>query len=130
MAASPLAGRGGRRRKRQHRRRRYRAKYTTLLTRAAWDKEHKARRRGTVSDNWRRVVRTFPEQTRHTKDKKEALSPLFRQPGIDLIYEPTTVFERGPSLDFLEHDCTSIQQGPAFYPVVKGNRDFLDAYLA
>jgi hypothetical protein len=25
---------------------------------------------------------------------------------------PTTVFERGPSLDFLEHDCISIQQGP------------------
>src|SRR5215470_5884882 len=97
MAASPLAGRGGRRRKRQHRRRRYRAKYTTLLTRAA--------------------MRT---------------SPLFRrQPGIDLIYEPTTVFERGPSLDFLEHDCTSIHQGSALaYPVVKGNRDFLDAYLA
>jgi hypothetical protein len=85
-----------------------------LLTPAAWDEERKARRRGTVSDNWQRVVRTFPEQTRHTQDKKEALSPLFRrQPGIDLIYEPTTVFERGPSLDFLEHDCTSIQQGPA-----------------
>jgi hypothetical protein len=25
---------------------------------------------------------------------------------------PTTVFERGPSLDFLERDCISIQQGP------------------
>jgi len=37
---------------------------------------------------------------------------LGRQPGIDLIYEPTTD-ERGPSLDFLEHDCTSIQQSPA-----------------
>jgi len=99
MAASPLAGRGGRRRRCQHRRRRYRAKYTTLLTPAAWDEERKARRRGTVSDNWRRVVRT---------------SPLFRrQPGVDLIYEPTTVFERGLSLDFLEHDCTSIQQGSA-----------------
>jgi len=36
-----------------------------------------------------------------------------RQPGIDLIYEPTTVFKHGPSLDFLEHDCTSIQQGSA-----------------
>src|SRR5262245_8524285 len=113
MAASPLTGRGDRRRERQHSRCRYRAKYTTLLTPAAWDEEHKARRRGTVSDNWQRMVRTFPEQARHTQDKKEALSPLFRrQPGIDLIYEPTTVFERDPSLDFLEHDCTSIQQGP------------------
>ena len=45
MAASPLAGRGGRRRRRQHRRCQYRAKYTTLLTPAAWDEEHKARRR-------------------------------------------------------------------------------------
>src|SRR5262249_27479637 len=70
MAASPLAGRRGRQRRRQHRRCRYRAKYTTLLTPAAWS----------------------------------------RQPGIELIYEPTRVFERGPSLDFLEHDCTSIQQ--------------------
>jgi hypothetical protein len=54
-----------------------------------------------------------------------------RQPGIDLIYEPTTVFERALSLDFLEHDCTPIPQGSALpYPVVKGNSDFLDAYLA
>src|SRR5215831_12009855 len=72
MAASPLAGRGGRRRRRQHRRCRYRAKYTTLLTPAAWHEEHKARRRGTVSDNWRPVVRSFPEQKRHTQDKKRS----------------------------------------------------------
>src|SRR5262245_32548958 len=75
-AASPPAGRGARRRRCQHRRRRYRAKYTTLLTPAASDEEHKSRRRGSVSDNWRRVVRTFPERNRHTQDKKEALSPL------------------------------------------------------
>jgi hypothetical protein len=37
---------------------------------------------------------------------------LFRkQLGIDLTYERTTVFECGLSLDFLEHDCTSMQQG-------------------
>jgi hypothetical protein len=37
---------------------------------------------------------------------------LFRkQLGIDLTYERTTVFECGLSLDFLEHDCTPIQQG-------------------
>src|SRR5262245_50107520 len=33
---------------------------------------------------------------------------------IDLIYEPMTVFERGPGLDFLEHDCTPIQQDCSF----------------
>jgi len=27
-----------------------------------------------------------------------------------LAYERTTVFEHGASLDFLEHDCTSIHQ--------------------
>src|SRR5262249_52043753 len=36
------------------------------------------------------------------------------QLGIDLIDERTTVFERGLSLDFLEHDCTS---HPARLPV-------------
>jgi hypothetical protein len=35
-----------------------------------------------------------------------------RQSGIDLIYERTTVCECGLSLEFLEHDCTFIQQGP------------------
>jgi hypothetical protein len=35
---------------------------------------------------------------------------LHKQPSIDLIYERTTVFERGSNLEFLEHDCTSIQQ--------------------
>jgi hypothetical protein len=54
-----------------------------------------------------------------------------RQPSIDLIYERSTVFERGPSPDLLEHDCTSSSKAPGWpYPVVKGNRDFLDAYLA
>jgi hypothetical protein len=43
-----------------------------------------------------------------------------RQPSIDLIYERTTVFERGPSPDLLEHYCTSIQQGlPSAYPASK-----------
>jgi NAD(P)-dependent dehydrogenase (short-subunit alcohol dehydrogenase family) len=36
---------------------------------------YRVRRRGTVSDNWGRVVRTFPEQKRHTQDTTEALRP-------------------------------------------------------
>jgi hypothetical protein len=44
---------------------------------------------------------------------------------MDLIYERTTVCERGLSLESLEHDCTSIQQGSRWpYSPVKGNRIF------
>jgi hypothetical protein len=32
--------------------------------------------------------------------------PFSGQTGIDLIYEYTTIFDCGLSLDFLEHDCT------------------------
>ncbi len=36
--------------------------------------------------------------------------PFIRQTGIDLIYERTTIFDSGVSLDCIKHHGASIQQ--------------------
>jgi hypothetical protein len=74
MAASPLAGRGGRRAKTPAQAVPIQSQVHNMANTRSLGRRAQGSQARHRSDNWRRVVRTFPEQKRHIQDKKEALS--------------------------------------------------------